>query len=318
MKKLISVCVLCYNEEKNVAEMAFAISEQMKKLDEYDYEIIFSDNASTDLTPVKLRKLAAEDERIKVIINNRNFGTRRSGINCMAHAKGDAVISIPCDFQDPPELIPEFVKEWENGHKIVCGQKTSSEESKIKYLLRTVFYNIIDYFSDIKQYKHIAGITLNDREIINQVLEYGLDIAYRNLIAELGYEPKLIEYKQRKRREGKSSYNLFRYLDFALSSMVTTSVVPIRVATISGCLMSFLSFMFGIIYFIYKLIYWRSFPTGVAPMVIGVFFLGSVQILFVGLIGEYIGILLKRTTKLPIVVEKELINISCDLENDEK
>lgn len=317
MKKMISICVMCYNEEENVVEMALAITEQMKKLqDKYEYEIIFADNASNDSTVIKLKHLARNDKHIKVIINNRNFGTRRSGINCMRHASGDAVISIPCDFQDPPELIPEFIKEWENGHKVVCGQKTSSEENRIKYLLRSFFYNIIDYFSEVKQYKHIAGISLNDREIVDQVLEYGVDIAYRNLIAELGYEPKLIEYRQRKRRAGKSSYNVLKYLDFAISSLITTSIVPIRVATILGCILSFGSFLIGAVYLIYKLIYWKSFSTGVAPMVIGMFFLGSVQILFIGLIGEYIGILLKRGTKLPLVVEKELINFEQEIRKE--
>jgi polyisoprenyl-phosphate glycosyltransferase len=307
--KKISIVVACYNEEGNVREMAETLVNEMQKLPQYDYEIIFADNNSEDSTQNILKELAEDNKKIKVIINNRNYGPGRSPRNAFRYVTGDAIISIACDFQDPPEKIKEFIKYWEDGYLAVYGQKTGSKEGIFKYSLRTLYYKIVAAFSDIPQYKHISGICLNDRKVLKQLLDADESIAFRNLIADLGYEVKLIPYKQEKRKSGKSSYNLSRYFNFAINSLVTTSTLPLRIATVVGSVTAFISFLFGMIYLVYKLIYFNSFSAGIAPIVIGIFFLGSIQILFIGLIGEYVGAIHKKLTKTPPVIEKELINL---------
>ena len=307
MKK-ISICVPCYNEEANVRAMAMAIVREMEKLPQYDYEVIFVDNNSEDNTQKILREVAEHNKKIKVIFNNRNYGPMRSPRNALRHATGDAIIGLACDFQDPPEMITTFIKHWEDGYLVVCGQKKGSKEGKIKYCLRTIYYKIIATFSDIPQYEHISGINLNDRKVLDQLLAADDTIAFRYLIAELGYTVKLVPYTQEKRKGGKSSYNVGRYFSFALSSLVATSTVPLRIAIVFGGITSSISFFIGIIYLAYKLIYFQRFSAGMAPLLIGMFFLGSIQILFIGLLGEYIGAIFKKLTKVPPVIEKELIN----------
>lgn len=306
--KKISIFVPCYNEEANVRAMAMAIIREMEKLPQYDYEVIFADNNSEDNTQKILREMAEHNKKIKVIFNNRNYGPARSPRNALRHATGDAIISLTCDFQDPPKMIETCIKHWEDGYLSVYGQKVGSKEGKIKYCLRTIYYKIIAAFSDIPQYEHISGICLNDRKVLDQLLAADETTAFRHLIAELGYEVKLVPYKQEKRSGGKSSYNVSRYFSFALNSLVTTSTAPLRVATVLGCITSGISFSIGVIYLVYKLIYFEQFSLGMAPLVIGVFFLGSIQILFIGLLGEYIGAIFKKLTKVPPVIEKELIN----------
>lgn len=308
MKK-VSVCIPCYNEEKNIETAYERVKKVLETLDHYEWEIIFEDNASKDDTVSILRKLADSDKRVKVILNTRNFGPYRSAKNCCFSATGDAVICIACDMQDPPELIPEFLKYWEEGYLLVLGQKLSSKESPVKYKLRSLYYKIIKTFSDVPQTEQITGFGIVDRKVYQQVKELDEpEMAFRNLVAELGYEVKKIPYEQEKRKEGKSSYNIWRYLDFAITSLVRTSFVPLRLATLLGVFCSFISFVIGVVYLIYKLIYWDSFMVGMAPLVIGIFFFGSVQLFFIGLLGEYIGMILRKVTKRPIVVEKERIN----------
>ena len=311
----ISFCIACYNEVNNVRELVERITLVMSK-EQYEYEIIFSDNASTDGTQDVLREMAKIDKRIKVIINNRNYGPRKSPRNALRHTTGDAVIGLAADLQDPPELIPQFLREWENGYKLVYGQKKNSEEGFVKYKLRTLFYNIIALFSQTPQYKHISGISLNDGKVLEEMLRADPDISFRNMIAELGYPVKLIPYKQNKRKSGKSSYNVARYFNFAMDSLISTSTAPLRVATVLGCIMSFLSFLVGIIYLVMKLKHWHQFTMGTAPMVIGMFFLGSVQLLFIGLVGEYVGAVLRKVTKQLPVIEKELINFDDEQEDE--
>ena len=307
MKK-ISICVACYNEEANVRAMAMAIVREMEKLPQYDYEVIFVDNNSEDNTQKILREVAEYNKKIKVIFNNRNYGPGRSPRNALRHVTGDAIISLPCDFQDPPEMIETFIKHWEDGCLVVYGQKSGSKEGIIKYCLRTIYYKIIAAFSDIPQYEHVSGICLNDRKVLDQLLAADETISFRYLIAELGYEVKLVPYKQEKRRGGKSSYNVSRYFSHAISSLVISSTGPLRVATVLGLTTSAISFFMGIIYLVYKLLYWERFSAGLAPLVIGMFFFISIQILFIGLLGEYIGAIFKKLTKVPPVIEKELIN----------
>lgn len=312
MKK-ISICVPCYNEEKNIEDAYERITYVMKGLVRYEYEIIFADNASTDSSAEILRQLAGQDKRVKVIFNYRNYGPTRSGKNVTFRATGDAVIGVPCDLQEPPEMIPQFVEEWEKGNLIVWGQKTKSKENPIKYFLRSIYYKIIKNFSDVPQYEQTTAFGITDRTVYDLVKELNEpDMAIRHLVAELGYPVKLIPYTQERRKKGKSSYNIWRYLDFALNSLVSTSKVPLRLTTIFGAICSAISFLMGIIYLIYKLIRWDTFSAGMAPLIIAVFFLASVQIFSIGMIGEYVGVILTKVTKRPLVLERECLNFEED------
>ncbi len=307
MKK-ISVLIPCYNEEKNVKPMVETITEIMSLYTgKYEYEIILRDNASLDNTLTIMKELANKDKNIKVIANARNYGTNLKKDTFAGRVSGDVVIVIACDFQEPPELIPEFIKWWEKGYEAVCGQKISSQEGKIKYGLRQIFYKIIDTFSESPQYRNISGIVLLSRRLYEMSSKYN-DSYFRYFIADLGYEVKLIEYEQQKRRSGKSSYNIWRYLSFAIDSLISVSTAPLRLASVLGFCSSFGSLIIGFVYLIYKLIYWNEFNAGTAPMVIGMFFLGSVLLFFIGVVGEYVGIILKTVTKQSPPIVKELIN----------
>lgn len=316
MKK-ISVCIPCYNEEKNIMNAYNRVSNVLSTLEKYDYEILFADNASKDGSEAILRQLAAEDKHVKVIFNMRNYGPMRSGKNMCFRATGDAVISMPCDLQEPPEMIPEFVKEWEKGNLIVWGQKTKSKENPVKYFLRSIYYKIIKMFSDVPQYEQTDGFGITDRSVYDMIKSLDdQDVEVRHMIADLGYPVKLIPYTQERRQYGKSSYNLWRYFDFALTSLITTSRVPLRLTTILGVICSIISFALGTIYLIYKLARWNSFSVGIAPLVIAVFFLGSVQILSIGMIGEYVGVVLSKATKRPLVLERECLNFTSAIEKE--
>lgn len=309
MRKKVSINVPCYNEEDNVKPMAEALSRIMQSLD-YDYEIIFRDNCSRDATRERLRELAAKDKHVKAIMLNRNYGTGGRGRRMrLGYSTGDVIIHIACDFQEPPELIPEFIRYWEQGYKVVAGQKTGSKEGKIKYFLRHVYYKIMNAFSDIPQYEHMSGIMLYDREVMEEILKIDEDIVLRNALADMGYEVKLIQYVQEKRRSGKSSYNVWRYLNFALNSLVNTSTAPLRLMTVAGFCMSIVSFLLGVFYFIMKLTLWYRFSAGMAPVLIGMLFLGSVQLLFMGVLGEYIGAILRKVSRQPDVIVSEKLNL---------
>lgn len=312
MRKKISIAVPCYNEEGNVKPMAEKLTEIMSPLD-YEYEIIFTDNCSTDKTKDYLRELAAADSHIKVLMNNRNYGpSGRSRHNTGRYCSGDIYIQIACDFQEPPELIPEFVKYWEEGYKVVAGQKIASEEGKIKYFLRSLFYRIINLLSDVPQYAHMSGILLVDREVLDEWVKTDDDIVIRNAIADMGYQVKMIQYVQQKRRSGKSTYNVWRYLTFAMNSMINTSTMPLRLMTVLGFCMSLISFIIGIVYLVLKLTMWYHFPTGSAPTLIGMLFLGSMQMLLLGIIGEYVGVILRKVSKQPSVIVGEKLNFDED------
>lgn len=309
MRKKISINIPCYNEEDNVKPMAEMLTRIMQPLN-YDYEIIFVDNCSTDRTKARLREIAKADKHIKVIMFNRNYGTGGRGRSKrLEYCTGDAIIHIACDFQEPPELLPEFIKYWEQGYKVVAGQKTGSKEGKVKYFLRHVYYKIISIFSTAPQYEHMSGILLYDKTILEKILKIDEDIVLRHALADMGYDVKLIQYVQEKRRSGKSSYNIWRYLNFALNSLVNTSTAPLRLMTIAGFCMSVVSFMLGVFYLILKFTLWYRFPAGIAPILIGMLFLGSVQLLFMGILGEYIGVMLRKVSKQPDVIISEKINI---------
>lgn len=320
MKK-ISIGVPCYNEEENIELMYEAITAQMKQLPQYEYEIIFADNDSKDKSQEILRSLAAKDKKVRVIFNQTNFGPERSGVNCFRNASGDAYIGIPCDFQEPPEMIPTFIEEWEQGHDIVWGQKTQSKEGKIKYALRKLFYKIINTMSDYKQLEQTTGFGLMDRKVIDILLITLMqdpEFNARNLVCEYGFNIKLIPYTQRPRERGKSSYSLGSYFHFAITSLCNTSVKPLHLMTILGMVVGFLSFAAAVFYFVYKLLHWNSFDVGIAPVAIGLFFVSAVQLFCIGILGEYIAVLVRRVTDRPLVIEKEKLNFDNDNENEKK
>lgn len=308
-KKHISVMTPCYNEEANILNLYRAVKEQFDKLPQYTYEHIFIDNFSTDRSREILRELAGQDKNVKVILNARNFGPNRSGSYGMLQATGDALICIVCDLQDPPSMIPKFLEKWEEGYKVVLGQKMKSKESPIMFQVRKLYYRIINWLSETPQYEGVTGYGLFDKDFLDTMRWMDDPDPYiRGLVPDLGYKTYLLEYTQNKREYGKSSYNFNRYFDFAITGVTHVSKKPLRIATMLGMVMSGISFLVGIIYLILKLVNWNSFSMGTAPILIGMFLLASVQLAFIGVIGEYIGAILTRVTKRPMVVEEERIN----------
>ena len=308
MKK-ISLFTPCYNEEGNVRQLYEKVVEVMETLPQYSFEYIFIDNHSSDKTRQILREIAAKDKRIKVIFNLRNFGPSRSGSYGFFQTTGDCSICLACDFQDPPELIPEFLKKWEEGYKVVWGKKSGSNEKKIMYWIRCLYYKLIEGIADSQQYENVTGFGLYDKEVMT-LLKAANDPTpnFRNMVGEFGYSVGMVEYFQPKRKNGKSSYNFFKYFNVAMTSMITTSRIPLRIATYLGFAIAGISFLIGLLYLILKLIFWNSFNMGMAPLIIGLFFLGSIQIIFIGILGEYIGEILARLMNRPLVVEEERIN----------
>jgi polyisoprenyl-phosphate glycosyltransferase len=309
MKKL-SILVPCYNEEENVIPISEAIVHILKKdLSNYDYEIIFIDNCSQDTTREKLEEICKKNEKIKAIFNAKNFGQFNSPFYGLCQTTGDCTIPICCDFQDPVELIPVFVKEWENGAKIVSGIKTSSKENKIMRFLRTIYYKLIKKMSDVEQIEHFTGFGLYDKSFIEVLRKLDDPTPFlRGIVAELGYKRKDIEYEQARRKAGKTSNNWYRLYDGAMLSFTSYTKIGLRLATIIGFILSGISFLVAILYLILKLIYWNSFPVGTIPILIGVFLFSSIQLFFIGLLGEYIMNINTRIMKRPLVVEEKRIN----------
>lgn len=308
MKK-ISILIPCYNESLNIRKMYSAVKKVMETLPQYDYEQLYIDNASKDNTWEIIKELAVKDKHVKGIENETNFGPGRSASYGMYQTDGDASICLACDFQDPPELIPKFIEKWEEGYKVVWGKKTGSKENKIMYAVRGIYYKLIKTFSKVQQYEQVTGFGLYDKEVVERMKNSGEPSPiFRNLIADYGYRIGFVEYFQPKREKGKSSYNFFSYFDTALQSLINTSRLPLKLATFCGIIVSGISFVVAIIYLVMKLIYWNRFIAGTAPIIIGIFFLGGVQLLFLGIIGEYVGEILTRVTNRPLVVEHERIN----------
>lgn len=309
MKK-ISVLIPCYNEEENVGPMSEAIVKLFAtELMGYDYELLFIDNDSHDNTRSLLREICAGNPRIKAIFNAKNFGQFNSPYYGILQTTGDCVVSMVCDFQDPIELIPQYVKEWESGYKIVIGIKTSSKENHLMYHLRGLYYKIIKKFSDVEQIEHFTGSGLYDREFV-EVLRNLKDPTpfLRGIVAELGYRRKEIPYEQPKRRAGKTHNNFYRLYDAAMLSFTSYTKIGLRMATFLGILCGIISAVIGVVYLILKLILWDAFATGLAPVLIGMFFLGAVQLFFLGFIGEYVLSINQRLMNRPLVIEEERIN----------
>ena len=311
MKK-ISVLIPCYNEEENVEPISRAVCGIIEKeLPQYDYELVFIDNDSKDKTREIIRELCAQNIKIKAIFNARNFGQFNSPYYGMLQVTGDCVIEMVADFQDPVELIPQYVHEWENGYKIVIGIKTSSKENRLMYRLRSLYYKTIKKFSDVEQIEHFTGSGLYDRDFI-EILRNLKDPTpfLRGIVAELGYKRKEIPYEQPKRRAGKTHNNFYSLYDAAMLSVTSYTKMGLRIATFAGAILSAVSFIVAIAYLIMKLIWWDRFPAGTAPMLIGLLFIGSVQLIFTGLLGEYVLSVNQRVMNRPLVIEEERINFT--------
>jgi glycosyltransferase involved in cell wall biosynthesis len=307
--KKISIVTPCYNEEGNVEELYREVKALFNTIPEYRYEHIFIDNCSTDATRSILRKMASEDKNVKLIFNIRNFGHIRSPFHGLLQAGGDAVILMVADFQDPVHLIKEFILKWEQGYKIVIGKKTKSDENRLMYWLRGVYYDLIKKISEGEQIKNFTGFGLYDKSFIDILKTIDDPYPYfRGLIGELGYDRAEIEFRQPVRKSGKTKNNFYTLYDIAMLGFVSHSKVPLRVASFFGFSVSFLSILTALAYFVYKLIYWDNFKLGMAPMVIGMFFLGGIQLFFLGMIGEYIGSIFTQVRKRPLVIEAERIN----------
>lgn len=308
--KLISVVTPCYNEQDNV-RLAY---EEVKKrftneLKNYKYEHIFVDNNSTDNTQNELRKLAGEDSNVKIILNARNFGHIRSPVYGTLQAQGDAVVWFVADLQDPADLIVKFVKKWEDGFKMVLGVKVVSEESSLFFAIRKMYYNLVTKLSDVELVKNFTGFGLYDKSIVEIIRKINDPYPYfRGLICDIGFEKALIPYQQPVRKRGITKNNFFTLFDIAMLGITSHSKVPLRLATMIGFTMGAFSFLISILYLIIKLIRWDSMQLGLAPLVIGLFFFSSVQLFFIGIIGEYIGNIHTQVLKRPLIVEKERIN----------
>ena len=306
----ISILVPTYNEEDNVLPLYSAIrAELAKELPDYDYEILFIDNCSKDKTRERLTQLCAEDPKVKAIFNGRNFGQLNSPYHGLLQTSGDCTILMCADFQDPIDMIHKFVHEWERGYKIVIGIKTSNKENRLMYSLRSFYYKLVKRFSDVEQIEHFTGFGLYDREFI-EVLRKLDDPApfLRGIVAELGYKRKDIPYEQQRRRAGKTHNNFYSLYDLAMLSITSYTKIGLRLATFAGVFVGFVSMLVGLAYLVLKLMYSDQFPAGTAPMLIGMMFLGAVQLFFIGFIGEYILTINTRIMKRPLVVEEKRIN----------
>ena len=308
--KTISIVIPCYNEEENVVPISQAVVEQFKnELKEYNYEIVFIDNNSTDNTRELLREICSKDKNIKAIFNAKNFGQFNSPYYGLLQSTGECTILLCCDFQDPVELLPEMVRSWEEGNKIVVMQKTHSEENKLVYFFRSCYYKLIYTFSEVEQIEHFTGFGLYDKTFVNVLRKLGDPTPFlRGIVAELGYKIKIIPYTQKKRRGGVTKNNFFTLYDAAMLSITSYTKIGLRAATFMGFGIATLSFIIGIIYLILKLVYWDRFVAGTAPVVVGMFFLGAVVLIFLGILGEYIMTMNRRIMNRPLVIEEERIN----------
>ena len=308
MKK-ISFVSGCYNEEDNLEELVRRVFAVADRFPNYEFEYLLIDNKSTDGSRDILRRLASQDKRIKVIFNVRNFGHIRSPYHGMLQARGDAVVYLASDLQDPPELIAEFIPKWEEGWKVVAAIKNASEESPLFFVVRRAYYELIARLSDLDLLKNFTGFGLYDREVMEQCRRMDDPYPYhRGMISELGYPVAKVPFVQPKRKRGFSKNNLYTLYDIAMLGFTNHSKVPLRLATMLGFMCSVAFALVGTVYLIAKLIYWREFALGLAPLIVGLFFIGSVQLFFIGVVGEYIGAIHTKVSKRPLVVEQERLN----------
>lgn len=308
MKK-ISILIPTYNEIENVEPLSIAIIEEMQKMPQYDYEIVFIDNNSQDGTREKLKQLCAGNKKIKAILNAKNFGQNNSPYYGLLQTTGDCAILMCADFQDPIDMIPKLVAEWENGYKIVSAIKTTSKENKFMRFLRTCYYKLIKKFSDVEQIEHFTGFGLYDKAFLEVLRDLKDPTPFlRGIVAELGFKRKEIPYEQQRRRAGKTKNNFYSLYDIAMLSFTSYTKIGLRLATFIGFIIAAVSVIIALVYLVLKLIYWNTFFMGTAPILIGMFFLGAVQLIFLGLIGEYILSINQRVMNRPLVIEEERIN----------
>jgi len=307
--KLISVVSPCYNEEENVEELYRQVKEVFNDLPAYNYEHIFIDNASKDNTVKILKKIAEEDKNVKIIVNSRNFGHIKSPYYGLLQSNGEASILLVSDLQDPPTMIKEFIRMWEKGNKIVLGVKTHSKESPGMFLIRKFYYELINRLSEIELTKNNTGFGLYDRQIIDILRSINDPYPYfRGLVSEIGFDSAKIEYTQPARIRGITKNNFYTLYDIAMLGITNHSKVPLRLATMIGFVMSAVSLVISVAYFIAKLILWEKYTLGLASLIIGMFFFSSVQLFFIGIIGEYIGSIHTQVLNRRLVIEKERIN----------
>ena len=310
-KKMISVFTPCYNEQDNVEKLIAEVAKVFSRLPQYDYEHVFIDNCSVDNTVSILRRLSETDKHIKVIVNARNFGHIRSPFYGLMQCKGDAVVALVADLQDPPEMITQFLEKWEAGFRIVIAVKTKSRENPLMFAVRKFFYKLLARMSDSGEQpvQNFTGFGLYDQKFISVVRSLEDPYPYfRGMITELGFDRCEIKYTQQQRVFGKSKNNFFTLYDLAMLGFTNHSKLPLRLSVFIGIFSAILSLLVAIGYLVYKLIFWDRFSVGMAPLVIGVFFFSSVQLFFIGIIGEYIGAIHTQVRKRPLVVEKERIN----------
>jgi glycosyltransferase involved in cell wall biosynthesis len=307
-KKLISIVTPCYNEEDNIDELYRRIVAVMATLP-YDYEHICIDNASTDSTVSKIKDIAARDNRVKLIVNARNFGHIKSPYYGVLQSRGDACILIASDLQDPPEMIAEFVKKWEGGYKTVLAVKPESEESSIMFFLRKTYYRFVTKISDVPLVKNATGAGLFDRVVVEILRNIQDSYPYfRGLLCEIGFPIATVPFKQPRRQRGITKNNFYTLYDIAMLGITNHSKIPLRLMAMSGFLLSFLSLLVAFVFLVAKLLYWDSFQLGTAPILIGIFFFGAIQAFFIGVLGEYIGSIHTQVRNMPLVVEIERVN----------
>ncbi|MBQ8980151.1 MAG: glycosyltransferase family 2 protein [Eubacterium sp.] len=316
MKK-IGIVIPCYNEEENIVQITAAVENEIKtSLPDYNYEILIIDNCSTDNTRALVREICSGNKKVRAIFNAKNFGQFNSPYHALLQSSGDCVIPICADFQDPVEMIPRFVHEWENGYKIVCGIKSASKENPFVRFARTCYYKVIKKMSPVEQIEHFTGFALYDRSFIEVLRGLNDPTPFiRGIVAELGYKRKDIEYTQPKRAAGKTHNNFFTLYDAAMLSFTSYTKIGLRIASFAGFIVGTLSAVIGIIYLIMKLIWWDRFPGGTVPTVISITFLGSVQLFFLGFLGEYIMNINTRVMNRPLVIEEERINFESSMES---
>lgn len=317
-KKTISVMIPTYNEEENARPIYEAVrGELQKSCPAYDYEILFIDNKSTDRTRSIIEEICARDRHVKAIFNSKNFGQFNSPYYGMIHTSGDCTITICADFQDPVELIPKFVAEWEKGYKIVIGKKTRSRENPVMYFLRGCYYKIIRKMSSVEMIEQFTGFGLYDKSFIQTLRDLHDPTPFiRGIVAELGPERKEIEYEQPRRRAGKTHNNLYTLYDAAMLSFTSYTKVGMRLATFLGFGIAMVSFVVALFYLVAKLLFWQSFTAGYAPMMIAVFFMGGVQLVFLGFLGEYVMSMNARVMNRPLVIEEKRLNFDADARAD--
>ena len=312
-RRVIGISAPCFNEEANIAELVDRIRAVFDTLPEYDYQLLLIDNASTDGTVEIIKALASHDRRIKLIVNERNYGHVRSPLHGFLQVGGDAVVGMASDLQDPPELIPAFIRQWEAGYKVVGAVKPASRETFVMAIARRIYYRGIGRISDVPLMENFTGFGLYDREVVEQVRATGDRYPYfRGLIAELGYRRAEVPFVQPRRTRGISKNNFYTLYDIAMLGMTSHSKVPLRLATMAGFALSIVSLLVAIGYLVAKLVFWNNFSVGIAPLVIGVFFFASVQLFFVGILGEYIGAIHTQVHKRPLVIERERVNFDDD------